>query len=72
MSDPGGYLNTSNPHLLRGFFAYADAANIAATGIKEVALKIKSPQLRACFVGILESSRQRAIQAALDLMVDCG
>lgn len=59
------FLDTSNPYLLKAFFAYCDAANLAAKGIRE--LQITSPIARVCLVGLIESLRQRSTQKALEL-----
>lgn len=64
--DPGGYLDTSNPLRLKAFFAYTDAANMASKPIE-----ITEPLAHACVAAIMDSMRQRAAQAALDLLAPC-
>lgn len=65
------YLDTSRPNTLRAFFAYCDAANIAYHGFPKIVTEMKplDPKMTQCIVALLEGQRQRASQAALDILV---
>ena len=61
------YLDTSNPHRLKAFFLYVNAANMARGAANAPAVLNQNPDVQRCLISILAAERQRAEQAALDL-----
>lgn len=60
------YLDTSNPRRLSAFFQFCDVANRARKGIAN--LTVKDPRMRAAAVSLIESTRRRAEEEALNVL----